>query len=209
MTITNGYCTLANIKDRLNPLGVATQATDDAIIESLIEQASRAIDVFCGGRTFYARTAETRYYNVPPDRQLDLDDDLLSVTTLTNGDSTTIAATDYVLVERGRPPYFGIRLKESSTVVWEMDSSGNTEWVISIAGTWGYIDRAGTDARSLRVLEATEEACILIVLDAYHKFSNVNSSNTSIITPSGAVITAEGIPVKARDLISLFRKSGP
>ena len=77
MAIINGYATLAEFKALLGI--TSTNATDDSIIEDCIEAASRYIDGKTR-RTFYART-ETRYFSVPDggERQLDLDDDLLTI----------------------------------------------------------------------------------------------------------------------------------
>jgi hypothetical protein len=68
---------------------------DDALIEQCVEAASRAIDKHTN-RTFYART-QTRLYNVPGwqtgfERVLYLDDDLLTVTTLTNAMHSTLCS---------------------------------------------------------------------------------------------------------------------
>ena len=156
MAISNGYSTLAQFK----PLAkiTSTDATDDTAIEGLIEDASRFLDSETG-RTFYART-ETRYFSLPEDggRELRMDDDLLTITTLTNGDAATIAATEYNLIPKNSTPKYAIRLKEASDYWWEADSSGNTEYVITIVGTWGYTATAGNDIRS---------ACLQIALSMY------------------------------------------
>lgn len=201
----NAYCSLEQIKNRLAPLGMETNITDDAVIDDMIEQASRAIDLFCGGRTFYART-ETRYYDRPMDRQLDLDDDLLSVTTLTNGDGDAIAAADYLLYPRNLPPYFSIQLKQSSDEIWEQDDDGNDEQVISVAGTWGMVDRTATDARSARLIRCSEAACIEAVLDANKKRYGVNTTGTAVVTASGVVITPEGLPTSVKDMLAVLVK---
>ena len=58
MAITNGYCTLADVKAALR----ITDTIDDALIENSINAASRMIDQYCN-RYFYAGTAgEVRYY---------------------------------------------------------------------------------------------------------------------------------------------------
>ena len=71
MAITNGYATLPEFKAWVDI--TSADAPDDGVIEDIIETASRHIDNTTG-RTFYART-ETRYYDVPDGRQIDLDDD--------------------------------------------------------------------------------------------------------------------------------------
>jgi hypothetical protein len=141
MTTLNAYASLADYKSWIAVRGgsVSTDTSDDASIESILRGVSRYID----GQTrrqFYP-TVETRYYDIPRGRMLELDADLLEVITLTNGDGTTIAGTEYLLESRNSTPYWGIKLKGSSSVVWQADASGNSERVIAVNGIWGYHDR--------------------------------------------------------------------
>ena len=58
MAVTNGYCTLADVKAALR----ITDTIDDALIENSINSASRMIDQYCN-RYFYSTPAgEVRYY---------------------------------------------------------------------------------------------------------------------------------------------------
>lgn len=58
MAITNGYCTLADVKAALR----ITDTVDDALIENSINAASRMIDQYCN-RYFYSTAAgEVRYF---------------------------------------------------------------------------------------------------------------------------------------------------
>jgi hypothetical protein len=58
LAVTNGYCTLADVKASLR----ITDTIDDALIENSINAASRMIDQYCN-RYFYSGTAgEVRYY---------------------------------------------------------------------------------------------------------------------------------------------------
>ena len=88
------YATLAQVKDYLD-IGADT---DDVLLQNLIDRAEIAIETYTR-RVFEAET-QTRYYE-----RCDLDDsgfvllvdrDLLTITTLTNGDSgaTVIPATE-------------------------------------------------------------------------------------------------------------------
>src|SRR5574343_470041 len=64
MAITNGYATLAEYKAYIATRGLAgavgTDASDDAVIEDLIEAASRQADTL-SGRRFYADSSDTAY----------------------------------------------------------------------------------------------------------------------------------------------------
>ena len=58
MAITNGYCTLADVKAALR----ITDTIDDALIENSVNAASRMIDQYCN-RYFYSTSAnEVRYF---------------------------------------------------------------------------------------------------------------------------------------------------
>ena len=79
MAITNGYATLAEYKAFVVSRGqtATTDTNDDAVVEDIIEGASRLIDTYTG-RTFYART-ETHYYDTPQGYELWFwDEDLLT-----------------------------------------------------------------------------------------------------------------------------------
>lgn len=147
--IYGNYTTLAKVRQKF--IG-ATETTDDALINDFIEQVSRMIDS-AGKRHFYP-LIETRHYDIPyPSAnifwtrntlgynsrdKLVLDDDLLAIDSVTNGDDTTISATNYLLYPANRYPKFALKLKDTSNVAWQRDASGNHEQVIEIAGTWGY-----------------------------------------------------------------------
>ena len=193
MAITNGYATLAEYK--LWADISSTDTNDDSVIEDLVELASRYID-HKTGRTFYART-ETRYFDVPRmgSRELRLDDDLLTITTLTNGDDSSIANTEYNFIPKNITPYYAIRLKASSSAYWNFDSDGNGEFVISVAGTWGYTATAPDDIKS---------ACLMIATSAYKRRFGESTSSTATITAAGVVLTPQDIPSQAADIIRLF-----
>jgi hypothetical protein len=151
MSVNNGYSRLDLVKGLKRITSVS--APDDLVLERMISAASRFIDNYTN-RTFYPRV-DTRYYDVPRGAYgefrrggesgmsrelLLLDDDLLSLTTLTNGDLSVILPASYVLEDYNETPYWGIRLKYMSNVYWIWDSTGNTERVISVLGEWGYHD---------------------------------------------------------------------
>jgi hypothetical protein len=64
--------------------------------------------------------------------------DLLAITTLTNGDTNTIASTNYVFEPRNNTPRYAITLKTSSGKSWQYNS--DPENAISILGIWGCHD---------------------------------------------------------------------
>lgn len=107
----------------------------DPLILFLIRSISRDIDDAAGGRKFYPRV-DTRYFDTPGDDQLDFDDDVLAVTTFTNGDGSVITA--YNLQPYNETPYHSLRLKATSGVVWLPDSDGNYQRNLSVLCICGW-----------------------------------------------------------------------
>ncbi len=77
MAITNGYCTLAELKSvmRIN------DTVDDTMLEARITEASRVIDQHCD-RRFYADANATARLYVPPVADLVMVDDISTTTGL-------------------------------------------------------------------------------------------------------------------------------
>ena len=193
MAIENGYCTLLEYKLFANV--DSTEADDDTAIESIIEGVSRYIDLKTQ-RTFYARTA-TRYYDLPSGRELVLDDDLLTITELLNGDGVEISSDDYNLIPKNDPPYRAIRLTETSTITWDLDDDGNSEYVIDVAGTWGYMATHTDDIR---------EACLMITQGFVKRRFGKNVSGIARVTGAGVVISPQDVPSAAADIINHYKK---
>lgn len=176
----------------------SNEPADDTFIAALLERASRdGVDGYTG-QWFYAYE-QTRMFDAPQGRELFLDAPLLSVTSLTNGDGTTIAATDYTLRPNNGPHRTSIRLKATSSVAWVTDSNGDAEGVIEVTGRWGYVDRDATDPESRRVISATKTACLQIALATYKKRYGVGAEGVATVTAAGVVITPNGIPVDAKE----------
>jgi len=199
MSIENGYATLVEYKAYANITTV--DATDDGAIENLIEAASRYIDIMTG-RTFYART-DTRYYDIPKDpRRLLLDDDLLTVTTFTNGNGDVLTTDQYILIPTNKAPYFEVRLKEYGTngvssAQWETDSAGNREQVISLAGTWGFMASHTDDILG---------CCLEITRGYVNRRKGKNLSSIAEITAGGVVISPKDVPGTAKAVINLYKR---
>lgn len=95
MAITNGYCTLSEVKASAR----ITDTVDDALLELAVESASRLIDTYTQ-RNFFNNGTAVRLF-VPQDSYLTEIDDLITLTTLETSDGdnfgTTWAAKDYQL----------------------------------------------------------------------------------------------------------------
>jgi hypothetical protein len=155
------YATLADLREYLGL--AASQTADDALLARLLRQSARSLEQYCG-RRFDARQEERLLdYPLPPASRfafgsysaddfaalmsaaadthagrLRLDDDLLAVTAITNGDGTTLASSSYVLEPANLSPSSAVRLKSGSGARWQPGSDGSREQVISVTGVWGY-----------------------------------------------------------------------
>jgi hypothetical protein len=142
MTTFNTYCTLADYKAWATTRGqtASTDTNDDVVIAQIIDGVSRYFDSRTH-RSFYPRIA-TKYFSVPENqnnnRVIFLNDDLLEVLTLTNGDTVAITSTEYNLKPKNFSPYYAIQLKDSSSVYWAPSGAGSVEDVVSILAWWGF-----------------------------------------------------------------------
>lgn len=137
----NSYATLLEFKNYsttrgLSSSNITADTNDDSIMSDMLQGISRWIDDQCH-RTFYPRV-ETRLFDYPEDEILFLDDDLLSLTTLTNGDSTVITSTQYLLYPKNSYPKQWVKILPSTSLAWEPTDDGDVESAISILGWWGF-----------------------------------------------------------------------
>jgi hypothetical protein len=189
------YLEVTELRDFLD----ISETTDDPLLGMAIGAAQRYIESQTN-RIFEATTA-TRYYDRSAvdrwnSRLLNLyQDELLSITTLTNGDSsgTTIASTKYWLTPRNEgPPYHGILLKTDIADYWEFD----TDYWVTVIGTWGYSDVPPDDIR----WAAT-------VLAAYaYRAKDAQTFETTAIVESGAIAIPQGIPATVDRVIQRYKR---
>lgn len=163
MAITNGYCTLAELKAALR----VSDAIDDALLELAIESASREIDGYCE-RSFTSETA-TRIFSVG-DAYLLRIDDLLTVTsikTTTNTDwDTTWAVSDYQLeplngkVNGIAWPYTQVRAVGNYLwPVWAVGTPSANLASVQIVGSWGWS----------AVPTAIRQACVILAMRIFKR----------------------------------------
>jgi hypothetical protein len=172
---------------------------NDPLLESLITQVSRLIDTLTG-RTF-APSGDSTYYlpycNVEG-RDIflgELDHPLLSVTTLTNGDGTVIASSEYLLLPRGAQRFQTIRLKEASSVDWEDADAG--DGYISIAGKWGW---------SLTVPEDVKMATIEATAFVFKNRRTIENSEKAQVSGDGLVLLPSMLPKRSLAVIEHYKK---
>jgi len=158
------YCTLAEVR----AFGVFKEedTANDGLLDDLIDSISALMDNKCGrlivpaaDATHYfaaADIADCEYDGGIKIGDLMLDDTLVSITTLTNGNGDAIAATEYFLMPRSYERKSYIRIKEASTVSWDFADDG----FIAVAGKWGYAVAIPADVK---------QAAIEMVLYCFHR----------------------------------------
>ncbi len=139
-TSENAYATLTDYKNYVTARNQtpSTGDTDDDVIEMLLDAASRYIDNETQ-RIFYPMV-QTRYFDVPEGRELDVDEDLLEVLSITNG-GASLASSEYNLVPRNYSPAYGIKITDVSSYAWTSNAAGSMEQAIVVNGVWGYHDK--------------------------------------------------------------------
>ena len=135
--IMNAYCTLENIKTRLNITGT----TYDVDLFRVINNISRDIDKLCK-RKFYCY--EGTYYFDGAGRMLEFSaaPDVLSITTFLLDDGsqaygTTLAITDYVLYPLNKYPKTYAKVSSNSSIG---AFASNVLQGVKITGVFGYGD---------------------------------------------------------------------
>lgn len=121
---------------RATYLGVIAN-DDDVLLRDLIR--SVCADMERSARRYFAPRIETRYYDAQRDvhsARLWLDDDLLAVTTLLNGDGTSITSNQYVTNPRHTTPTYALQLKSNANLAWTWTTT--PEDAIALTGVWGY-----------------------------------------------------------------------
>jgi hypothetical protein len=195
MTITNGYCTLAEVKAALR----LTDSTDDVLLENAIEGASRRIDGFCG--RFFYKTSATAVSVMPRDFYYILTDDISSTTELVvktdttgNGtfDTTWTLGVDYqmeptnaLVIQR---PYRRITAIGSKTFPL---TNNATPPSTQITAQWGW-SQIPFDVR---------EATVLLAMRGFARYN----SALGVVGFGDMAMTVRAVDPDVREMISPYR----
>jgi hypothetical protein len=195
MAITNGYCTLAEVKAAMR----LTDSVDDTLLENSIEGASRRIDGYCG-RFFYQTTQTVTFYATNAYRLATRD--LVSVTTLKTDNSGTgvftttwTLNTDYIFepldaVLQTRP-YNAIAATGGKTFPLYTPPDPPTTQIV---GVWGWPS----------VPDDVREACVLLSM---RQFARYNAA-LGVLGFADMAITVRAVDPDVRDLLSPYRLLG-
>lgn len=181
----------AEVHRELATTGAGT--ADDALLLDYIDQAEAWVTAVTFRR--FGTVSATRYYRQTAvrDRRLFLDDDLISVSQLVNGQGGTVGTANYWLLPRNDgAPYWGIELK--SNEVWAF----NTDGEIAVSGTWGY---------SAEVNDAIRRGLIRLVAWMYRMRPNsVGGNSATLFTADGVAVAPTSLPKEIGAFVQPFRR---
>lgn len=126
------YATLKEVKALA---GIPEDDTDqDALIHALLLTATDYLERRTGRWFVGARLAVVHDWQ--ESRRLKLHHDLLSVTSVVNGDGTTMSNANFLYYPLGGPPYGSILLVR--TAAESFTYTNGPEQAITVTGLWGY-----------------------------------------------------------------------
>ena len=188
------YCGVDELKEYLGVTGTA----DDAMLLTLLAAAQRTIDSYCA-RTFEATADTVRTFDSQRDVDgytLTVDSDLCAITSIVNGDGTTISNSHYVTEPRNETPYYAIRLKTSAGKVWTSTVSGDSENAITVTGKWAYSTSAPSDIAHV---------CKRLAAYIYRQKDNAGDLDRAVIAGNSTILPAQ-IPSDIRLMLAPYRR---
>jgi hypothetical protein len=196
MAISNGYCTLNEVKSALR----ITDNTDDALLENAIEGASRRIDGYCG-RRFYQQNATLSLYAIDS-YTLPTQDDLYSVTTLKTDDdgdgtyeTTWTTGVDYQLepldaLITGQPIRTITAIGGKTFPLFSLPALPSAQ----IVGVWGWS----------AIPDDVREACVLLTMRGFARYN----AALGVVGFADMAIQVRAIDPDVRDFLNPYRKFG-
>jgi hypothetical protein len=187
------YCAYADVNEYLG--GALT--ADQTLITNLIPRAQAEIDRLTG-RTFEASTNTTRYFTVGKDTDgpyLYFDRDLCAVNSITNGDSDTLASTEYTTIPKSDTPYYAVKLLGSSGLAWTYLT--DPENAIQVSGKWAFSETAPADIK---------HACIRLTAYFYKQKDSIDQIGQTQMTPEGNLLLPSRIPPDVVTLLAPFKR---
>jgi hypothetical protein len=203
MTVTNGYASLAEFKAWVTVRGgtATTDATDDAVMEDILEQASRYIDAQTGRRFWKPTADETRYFTPEVSTRLDIADLSAAPTSVSVDYSNTVTrsytaldTTDYDLLPENAltvgEPYTALEMRFTSGDYLPTQRSG-----VKIVGKFGWPS----------VPDNIKNDCLAIAHNIWMGRSGQTGSGRVSVTAGGIVIRPEDVPPMAMQDILTYR----
>jgi hypothetical protein len=178
------YATIAQLQTRLEISGTLS-ATQTANMNLALTNASAIIDEQTH-RHFEAATDSTRLHDALADvekgRRLWLKGDLAVLTSITNGDGSSIALNAVMTEPSYELPFFAITLKGSSGKSWTYNN--DPEGAIAVTGRWAY---------SVTAPDAIVQATLRLAEWFYRQPSNALDLDRAVIV-GNTTIAPSAIP---------------
>lgn len=199
------YATTAQLKTYMG----ITASSDDALLGDCITRAQAVINTYCG-RVFEAAADSTRYYTPINDRASsgfgiagDLEDDytmglnydIISVTSITNGDGSNVPLSAIVILPLNFTPGYAIRIKQASGYYWTY--TGTPEGSVSIVGRWGY---------SLTAPANIVQATVRLASQLYRQRDGSPDLTDVIISADGSQIVNGAMRSDVRQLLNPYKR---
>jgi hypothetical protein len=188
------YVTVQDIKASLR----ITVDDDDAIFSDIVSSVTAAIDAYCH-RHFEPESdhgpaaSHTHYFtpllevdggNLLDWQTLNLNHDLAELTSITNGDGTSISVNDVVLLPLNVKPISFIRIKSGINKTWTYTTS--PEGAVAVAGKWSY---------SLDVPYDIHRAALVWSEHMYRLRTGSAPTSTDVtISADGSAFVSSGMP---------------
>lgn len=192
--MADAYPTATQVKTFL---GISSSG-DDTTIGYIVDGVTDFIERYCG-RSFVDAAAQTikvmpEYPNLLGRRELLIKDwDVVSVTSITNGDGETIS--DYTLLPLNGPPYYKIEIDLDAGQVWNRGSDG--AGVVTIVCTTGYASAVPND-----IYLAFIQLCAWL----YRARSAGAGGAVTTATREGLTIAPSEIPPNIRETLDLYKR---
>lgn len=199
------YITTAQLKSYMG----ITASTDDTLLGLCIDRAQSVINSYTN-RVFESTADTTRYYtpiidrigsgfgysgDLADDYTIDTNYDLISITSITNGDGSNVPTSAVVLLPVNFTPAYAIRLKNSSGYYWTYVNSPESS--ITVVGRWGY---------SLTAPANIQQACLRIASGFYRQRDGSPDLSQSIISADGSAIVSSAMRADVVQLLNPYRR---
>lgn len=187
-------CSLADLKEYLSIPTVETE--DDELLQRLINASGEFIEnetgrVFADPGSDAAMSLSLE--NIDHKGVLHFTSDLLSLTTVTNGDGTTIPDTEYELLPLNATTKRGLRIKNSSEYYWSFDYDDSR---IILLGRWAY---------SAVVPYTIQQAAVRLASYLYRQKDTSDGIDRPILAGDGNIIMPTKLPTDVMRLIDGYR----
>ncbi len=183
------YATSTQVKAYLG----LTTSTDDTLIGTLLSAAQTMIER-ATGRVFEASDTTRYFYLDDLDRYsgvLWFTGDLCTLTSVTNGDGTSVTVSDVQTLPVNSTPWYGLRINPS---VGTFTSGSTTSERIAITGKWAYSASAPAD-----IVQAT------IRMTAFLYRARENGGDTDRTVFAGnATLSPQALPVDVQAVVRAY-----